>query len=797
MSDIESLITATNPIAESFGNAKTLRNNNSSRFGKFIELVFSSDGYIVGGVIQTYLLETIRVTTQSQGERNYHIFYELLSSMTQDQSLKWHCDNKTLSSFKYTNQSNEFLRYDGESDCDNFTKLRRALTTVQLSHTRQDELFGVIVSVLHVGNLEFKTIPNTGGDESAGFSESCKLHVDAVCDLLHVTKDVLLSAVARRTIVVAGSSIEKGLNVDAAISARDAFAKTIYELVFTWVMQQTNTCLALDDVKAEAASFIGVLDIFGFESFQKNSFEQLCINFANEKLQDHFNFSIFQSEKEVYDYEGIAWVVNEYPDNSERLQLFEHKSHGIFALCDDQLKVPKPTDEKLVRSFYTKCASLTHFAAKPSEQRSLEFIVKHFAYDVKYSIDGFVNKNRNEVALEIFNCFDSSSSAFVNDLLTSSEDRNAKRAVKDHGVTSLATSDNSLKGRKTTTVGRKTVSISSIFTKNLNELIAKIRACRSHFIRCIKPNNLLQPNNFSESLVLQQLQCGGALGAAQVFRSGFPNRMEFNFFVLRYSSFVVSCGSNSLTKDTRNCIKHAVRSESETMWKLSASMLIGIVSLTATILNAMESIEDDVLDILKGLQLGRTQVFLRASVFEYLESLLYRAMALIARRLQLYRRLQLLRRDIHIKSSAALVTAQSVVFYSHRTRTLTTSRLAAMILLQRRSKAFLAMSWRKRILQGIISIQSIYRGVQARQLVYNLKRQAITLIQTQYRCYQRKKMFVHLKNSTIQLQKHLRAWIARYMWRKKKCMASLLQRCWRGVEARIKVFHFREKKVGR
>lgn len=408
--DVERVITAINPITESFGNAKTSRNNNSSRFGKFIELEYVADGYIASSHIQTYLLETVRVTSQLKGERNYHIFYELFAGMSESQRVEWNC--KALQDFRLVNQSGEYNRYDGESDSNNFSRLVNAFQTIEMCIPAMEEIFKTVIGILHIGNLSLVATAQVGTD-AADFSSECRPHVESACQLLGIPEARLVDAISTRCIKVAGNLIKKQLNSEMATAARDVLAKTTYELLFKSIMIEVNQSLQFTDEAFDCVSFIGVLDIFGFEYFEHNSFEQLCINYANEKLQDHFNYAIFQSEKEVYEEEGVKWNFTDYPDNSERLELFEHKATGLFLLCDEQLKIPKPSDEKLIQSFYAKCTSYRHFSASKSHRGKMEFVINHFACDVKYTAAGFVDKNRNEIAQEIFDCYQSSSVAFI------------------------------------------------------------------------------------------------------------------------------------------------------------------------------------------------------------------------------------------------------------------------------------------------------------------------------------------------------------------------------------------------
>ena len=834
---------------------QTSRNNNSSRFGKFIELCYSADGYIDGAHIDTYLLETIRVTAQLPGERNFHVFYEVLAGLSEAKREAWDCPSPQA--FRLLSGSGEFQRHDGETDEGNFKSLQEALRTVHMDAERIEEVCRLVVGILHIGNLSFES-SGVVGEEAAVFSPTAERHVQGVCRLLGLSESALLSAVARRSICVAGSTIEKTLSVDAAGNASDVLARTCYDLLFRSLLQQINKALRLDPTREEAASFIGVLDIFGFEYFDNNSFEQLCINYANEKLQDHFNFAIFQSEQEVYEEEGLKWVFKDYPNNAERLELFEHKRTGLFMLCDEQLKVPKPEDDKLVKSFYAKCVSHRFFSASRGDRGRQDFVVNHFACDVKYNIAGFVDKNRNEVAVEIFAALESSSSALVRSLPLASADPRAWRTTREGGEG--LSSDSCEDGVATASsgpvhravhaarsarnvsasvgVGRRSSSVASIFSAQLNDLIRKIRATRSHFIRCIKPNELLAPNCFDISMVLSQLRCGGALGAvqvgvclplgmhenicvicvccyicmcvscrlfphvlmapryrSQVFHAGFPNRMDFKSFVSRYSAFFVVCGVNSLTKDLQECIERARRSDSDDLWRICSSLLVDIVSLTAIVLNMTEEAEAaEHVDVQKGLQRGKTQVFLRAPVFELLERLHVRSLTLIARRLQ--RRFRQIRaRHSRQRPSAKSAAANCVMFFAFKRRFQARKCVSAILLLQRRVRVFLAVRKRRRILTAFTRLKAHFRGRKARAYVRGIRNRAAALIQTVFRRRRAHRKYLHMQWAALRAQTMVRCWLAFRRRRKVLWLCSTLQRLWRGSRARQHAHARRQKLV--
>jgi len=770
--DFESLVNAVNPITESFGNARTSRNNNSSRFGKFIELSYAADGYIEGAMIRTYLLETVRVVSQSKGERNYHVFYECFAGLPPSKLQEWGL--RSLEDFHYTNRSGEYSRHDGESDEDNFKRLQEAMGRISLTQDEQDSMLRAVAAVLHIGNLSFDESA-TAGEEAAVFSKDCGSHINNICALLEVDEEALLTAVSKRSLVVAGSTIQKVLNVEGAIAARDALAKTLYDLLFKWMIDAVNRSLCSNNASS-AASFIGVLDIFGFEFFKTNSFEQLCINYANEKLQDHFNYAVFKSEQEVYEEEGLVWTFVDYPDNSERLDLFEHKVTGIFALCNEQLKLPKPSDKKLASALFSKCGVKNFFNASKSDQSRLEFTVSHFACDVKYQCEGLLNKNRSDIASEISAAFQSSKSSLVAGLVK-----------VEHTGPSLETSHSTspkprIKVAPGRSVGKRTTTVSSEFCKQLQVLVTKIRSTRSHFIRCIKPNNDLVPDVFDYSMVVSQLRCGGALEAVKVFRAGFPNRIDFSDFVSRYSVFIVVCGINPLTVDLCRCMDQARKTGLQKYWRMTTAKLIDTVCLTDAILHIVDNTTpDEAVNVHRGLQMGRSQVFLMAPVFEFLETLFVRAETMAARTIQRHFRARFFAK----RHSVRAINHALLWFCEHKRRTAMRC-VSATIILQRRIRVFLTVQYRKTVLRGITLFKARFRGYLGRQYVMRLRYCYAVCIQKSFRCYILSKRFLRMRTSAVTIQKIARRLYASLKLRYRKIAIVSIQSLWRGAVIRSK-----------
>jgi myosin V len=500
------------------------------------------------------------------------------------------------------------------------------------------------------------------------------------------------------------------------------------------------------------------------------------------------------------------------------------------------LKIPKPSDEKLVKSMYAKCIAHTFFTATRAEQIQNEFVINHFACVVKYQIQGFVEKNRNDIGQEVYESLEGASSDFVKNLLLQCDDKFvvAKR-LRELNSNSSATGDrNSLdwdgsvgggvrertnskaktqsgkgsSGGGGSLASKKTSSIISHFSSQLNDLISKIRSMRSHFIRCIKPNNTLSARSFEKVMVQTQLRCGGALGAIQVFHAGFPNRMDFKYFVTRYTCFLTVCGRNILTADLLNCIQTAKSTSSDQLWRAATSMLLDIISLTITILFKTESFEiPEGVDVITGLQMGKTQVFLKASVFELLERLQFQSQIFIAKILQRRRRAAVLSRAYHAapgggggggKGKSLSCQYHAMRSYLHivsKRRSQARNCISATILLQRKVRVFLAVSWRKRILRAITRLKARYRGGIARKMIFEMKLRAALRIQTLYRQHSCRGRYRFMRAQAAVLQKYLRRYLAVIGKIRKLRGIVKLQCLWRGTMARIRTVAYRQKLV--
>ena len=619
---IEAQVLQSNPILESFGNARTLRNDNSSRFGKYIEINFEPllksemqqinlhQMCIVGATIRTYLLEKVRIIHQSPGERNYHIFYELVKGCSDEdrsrlglfnfedffylslqhegedeqrrsienrRSISYNSDalsiadkiNRGSISYNLDEMAFHGEQYGG-SDERQYQLTRRAMDALNFTVEQQHGILDVLGIILHLGNLEVYE-KETEVDASEIKDD---FHATSCCRLLGVSLEELENVICKRKIRTHDSDVlVTDIKVDGAKSARDSFAKALYGALFDSIIEHINGVISasrLSDLSfstlggsKKKASFIGVLDIFGFESFPHNSFEQLCINYTNEKLQFNFNAFMFEHEQELYEEEGIQWSTITFPDNKDVLELLENKTTGIFALCDEQVKFPRSTDATLVNKLYDHCHVYGRFHAGNSEKGKKNFVVRHYAGPVIYSSFSFLEKNKDKVPADMGPLLSGSTCSAVRQLEKFVRKGDDNQRSRQHSDISLdtnmikrpelrvnkskrrssmssvpSTAQDSYCSSPNPSPSSRISTLSGEFRQQLSALMSKINKTTPHYIRCIKPNECSQANSFNSSLILNQLNCSGVLECIRVTRAGYPVRMAFDKFLWQYRCLV-------------------------------------------------------------------------------------------------------------------------------------------------------------------------------------------------------------------------------------------------------------------
>ncbi|XP_047322809.1 myosin-1-like [Impatiens glandulifera] len=505
-SGIEYEILKTNPILEAFGNAKTLRNDNSSRFGKLIEIHFSETGKISGANIQTFLLEKSRVVQCTEGERSYHIFYQLCSGASP--ALREKLNLKSTHEYKYLRQSDCYL-ISGVDDAEQFQIVLEALDVVHVSKEDQENVFAMISAVLWLGNISFSVIDNENHVEPVEDEG-----LITVAELIGCTLPQLKLALSTRKMHVRNDTIVQKLTLPQAVDTRDALAKSIYSCLFDWLVEQINKSLAVG--KRRTGRSISILDIYGFESFTRNSFEQFCINYANERLQQHFNRHLFKLEQEEYIQDGIDWTKVEVEDNKDCLNLFEKKPLGLFSLLDEESTFPNGTDLTFANKLKQHLNSNSCFRG----ERGKAFTVCHYAGEVMYGTTGFLEKNRDSLNVDSIQLLSSCTyhlpKTFASYLLSQSEKPVVGALHKSGGAES------------------QKLSVATKFKGQLFKLMQRLESTTPHFIRCIKPNNCQSPGMYEQELILQQLRCCGVLEVVRISRSGFPTKMSHQKFARRY-----------------------------------------------------------------------------------------------------------------------------------------------------------------------------------------------------------------------------------------------------------------------
>ncbi|XP_041794288.1 unconventional myosin-Vc isoform X1 [Chelmon rostratus] len=509
---VEDKVLASNPITEAIGNAKTTRNDNSSRFGKYTEISFDKRYRIIGANMRTYLLEKSRVVFQADNERNYHIFYQMCSCahLPEFKNLRLLSADK----FRYTCMGGE-ITIEGVDDNKDMEETRRTFSLLGLKEDFQSDVFKVLAAVLHLGNVEIR---NSGSDRSS--VPPSDPHLLVFCELLGVSADGLVRWLCHRRIVLVAETVVKPVPKERAVNARDALAKQIYAHLFDCIINRINRAL---QVPAKQHAFIGVLDIYGFETFDINSFEQFCINYANEKLQQQFNLHVFKLEQEEYMREDIPWTLIDFYDNQPVIDLIEAKM-GILDLLDEECLFPQGTDQSWLQKLFTYLEPSPLFE-KP-RLSSEAFVIQHFADKVEYQCRGFLEKNRDTLYEEVVDIMRDSKFPFLANFFQEEEQSTANsKGIKVRPARPGVKPANK---QLRTSVGDK-------FCSSLSLLMETLNATTPHYVRCIKPNDEKLQFEYDSRRVVQQLRACGVLETIRISAQSYPSRWTYIEFYSRYS----------------------------------------------------------------------------------------------------------------------------------------------------------------------------------------------------------------------------------------------------------------------
>uniref|UniRef100_A0A665W1W5 Myosin VAb n=1 Tax=Echeneis naucrates TaxID=173247 RepID=A0A665W1W5_ECHNA len=658
--NVEERVLASSPIMEALGNAKTTRNDNSSRFGKYIEIGFDKQYGIIGANMRTYLLEKSRVVFQAHRERNYHIFYQLCASshLPEFKPFKLGCADD----FHCTNQGQSRV-VEGVDDAKEMSNTRRAFSLLGICENDQMEIYQVLAALLHLSNVEVK---DQSADRSSITADNA--HLMMFCELMGVQCDEMAHWLCHRKLQTTTETYVKSVSKINAVNGRDALAKHIYAKLFSWIVASINNALKS---AAKQHSFIGVLDIYGFETFDVNSFEQFCINYANEKLQQQFNLHVFKLEQEEYMKEEIPWTLIDFYDNQPCINLIEAKL-GVLDLLDEECKMPKGSDDTWAQKLYnTLLKQNAHFDKPRLSNRA--FIIHHFADKVEYQCEGFLEKNKDTVNEEQINVLKKSKFDFLLKLFEGDE-----KATSSTGKVA------SISGRlgQGQRDNKKTVGLQ--FRQSLHLLMGTLNATTPHYVRCIKPNDHKAPFTLDPVRAVQQLRACGVLETIRISAAGFPSRWTYQEFFNRYR---VLMKQKDILSDRKQTCK-----------------------------NILEKLIEDQ----DKYQFGKNKIFFRAGQVAYLEKLRSDKLRLACVRIQKTIRCWLARKKYLNMKKSAIIIQRHVRGHQARCYVKFLRRTRAAVVIQRNVRMWANRRRYQQQRSAAITIQCFLRAYMAREQYYKL-----------------------------------------------------------------------------
>uniref|UniRef100_A0A7S3L5G5 Myosin motor domain-containing protein n=1 Tax=Amphora coffeiformis TaxID=265554 RepID=A0A7S3L5G5_9STRA len=740
-----------NPVLEAFGNARTLRNDNSSRFGKFIELGFSRAGHLMGAKVQTYLLEKVRLAFHAAGERNYHIFYQLLRGCKDEDHTKYEFHDGLTGGLDLPN----FFHYTGQggaphlrefSDESGFEYTLKAMRRLGWSEETIDEVLKLVAGLLHLGQISFNQVEKDGMDIAEVANDKL---VGYASRLLGVDAEKLKVALTERIIVARGQEIRTNLTPDKAVDARDALAKTIYGALFLWVVDQVNASIGWKN-DSDIRSSCGVLDIFGFECFAVNSFEQLCINYTNEALQQQFNQFIFKLEQAEYSAENIEWAFIEFPDNQDCLDTIQAPKVGVLAMLDDECRLPKGSDRNFAKRMFDQylpeknmtVSENTRFHATNVQKAKSIFCIRHFAGLVAYTAEtNFMEKNKDEIPLTAQTLFETAPSQLIQDTYAVQQRENLGRAAAEAKTS---------KQPKSKTVGQQ-------FKEQLSSLIDSVQKTDPHYIRCIKPNDAAKPLQMTRKRTTEQLRYGGVLEAVRVARAGYPVRLVHTGFYQRYRMLLPTVAEDKLPwsmegKDAQQlCVRlvDAVLEEGEKQKAATANGPLDPKEQGITRSEKIRRMQNQPIPMSfpkADVQLGKTKVFMRKHPHDCLEAHRVFHQHASATVVQCWARGLAKQRTLYIIQDAVQTIQRCYRGSKGRERWTVLRQAQAGLLL---TKVFrMLIVWRRfnRSRQGTIRFQGIVRGRNLRRVF------AANKAQQHYRKFIAEKKFRRIRSAVLSLQ---------------------------------------------
>ncbi|XP_018521855.1 unconventional myosin-Va [Lates calcarifer] len=711
---VEEQVLASSPIMEALGNAKTTRNDNSSRFGKYIEIGFDKKHCIIGANMRTYLLEKSRVVFQANGERNYHIFYQLCASshLPEFKTFKLGCADD----FHCTNQGQSPV-IDGVDDAKEMCNTRKAFSLLGICESDQMEIYQILAAILHLSNVEVK---DQSADRSSILPDD--VHLMVFCELMGVPCEEMAHWLCHRKLKTTTETYVKPVSKMNAVNGRDALAKHIYARLFTWIVGRINNALKS---AAKQHSFIGVLDIYGFETFDVNSFEQFCINYANEKLQQQFNLHVFKLEQEEYMKEEIPWTLIDFYDNQPCINLIEAKL-GVLDLLDEECKMPKGCDDTWAQKLYnTLLKQNAHFDKPRLSNRA--FIIHHFADKVEYQCEGFLEKNKDTVNEEQ-----------INALKKSKFDLLLKLFEDDEKATGSSNKPTSSIGRASQRDNKKTVGLQ--FRQSLHLLMDTLNATTPHYVRCIKPNDHKTPFTMDPFRAVQQLRACGVLETIRISAAGFPSRWTYQEFFSRYRVLMKQKDVLSDKKQTcKNLLANLVKDQDK-------------------------------------YQFGKNKIFFRAGQVAYLEKLRSDKLRMACVRIQKTIRCWLARKKYLRMKESAITIQRHVRGHQARCYVKFLRRTRAAVVIQRNVRMWATRRRYKQQRSAAITIQCVLRAYMARKQYYKLMfEQKAMVIQKWVRGWLARQHYRHTVGAIILLQSCVRRMRAKKELKKLKVEARSVE----------------------
>eukprot|EP00117_Sycon_ciliatum_P007630 scpid20349/ scgid0053/ Myosin-IIIb len=552
--NLESGILKVNPLFEAFGNASTVMNGNSSRFGKYLMLSFLPTGHIVSAQVSQYLLESSRVVFQAPGERNFHIFYYMYAGLS-ERSLLNRYQLININQHRYLRSSQSEVKQSAESNRAAFKDILKCFSVMAFSDMEVDNIIHILVAILHIGDVQIRA--DTFASASHGIDASIVANPDklpVVASLLGLRTDDIVQALTTSVVTAKGEAIVRPNTVEDAEDCRDAMAKELYGRLFSWLVNRCNKHLQSKRQQHSELLEVGILDIFGFEDFKTNGFEQLFINITNEQIQYYFNQHIFAMEQAEYTSEGISASSVPFLDNSPCLAMFLQKPLGMLALLDEESRFPKATDNTLIDKFHTHLKDSEFY--KAPRDNSCQFTITHYAGKVTYQVASFLEKNRNTLPVKMTELLFQAGNNLVQQLFdvkltktgnlppqasasrlaaprTAGANRTGKQPIGNKRVSQSKLMVKPAAGTGMTTSRRMQTSAWH-FTNSLSELLTRMQNAQPHFIRCIKPNNIQQKSKFIMDKVQHQLKYTGVLESIRIRQKGYSHRILYSDFCERY-----------------------------------------------------------------------------------------------------------------------------------------------------------------------------------------------------------------------------------------------------------------------